>query len=156
MDAQANQGPGIANFAVAIRSIGMLVLLLPLAIYFLADKLEPLGFPAHKLGETLGALNDLKVLVTYLHGMRTTIGPALRHVSNVWCMFMPGPSCDAPHRPDGPEPGRDLRKAPLANTKEMLDALQYLSEFDTDIDFPKRWLSMSFSSDFRVANQYHP
>ncbi|KAG8974206.1 hypothetical protein FRC05_007782 [Tulasnella sp. 425] len=117
----------------------MLVLLLSLAIYFLADKLEPLSFLAHKLGETLGALNDLlKVLVTYLDGIRTTIGSALSHLSDVWCMFVSGPSCDAQHHSDGPEPGGDLRKAPLASTKEMLNALRHLSELDTDIDFPKR------------------
>lgn len=50
---------------------------------------------------------------------------------------------------------RNLSKAPVANTQEMVDAYQQLSEFLVESDFEKRWGSTSFGDGHRLIKENH-
>lgn len=112
MEVRPNQRPAAANLVIAMRNharnIIVLIILLLLASYFFLE--------------------------TFNHALQVVT----KHSVDVWCMFVPGPTCDARQHPKETQTGGNVQKAPLANTQEMVGALEHLSVFFIEIDFARR------------------
>ncbi|KAG9046430.1 hypothetical protein FS837_004483 [Tulasnella sp. UAMH 9824] len=159
MEVRPNQRPAVANLVIAMRNharsiLVLILLLLSLASYFLLDTVKRVNFLT-KLSETMDTFNYvLQVVAKTFDGLRIAIGSFLNHTVDVWCMFVPGPTCDARQHPKETQTGDDLRKAPLANTREMVGAVEHLSAFLIEIDLARRLHSLVKRTSKSTWNDY--
>ncbi|KAG9006391.1 hypothetical protein FRB90_009945 [Tulasnella sp. 427] len=136
----------IPQYAKTVRSLAASFLLVVVAAaggaYFFSDVIKPVGILAYRVGETVGAVNQVLYSVSGgIDGTLKAVGSGFNHLGDAWCKFVPGPACNYRLPQDKNDSNEDKLSgtSPLAITEELIEGLRKLSQLELDLSFDRRY-----------------
>lgn len=101
--------------------------------------LRPVWFLAYRMGETVGAVNQvIDSISNGIDGASAVFGTGLDDLEDAWCKLVPSPTCASRPLQEGLQERKMSSTAPLSNTMEMIEGHKHLNDFVIEIDFLRR------------------